>query len=345
MQRNPSSKGGQNQLFLLYPVTVILILTAWVSVVFFYEKFSLFQENWPITLTMVFGSFVAGATSEGGGAVAFPVFTKVLGIPSSEARIFSLMIQSVGMTMAGLFIWVRKIPVLWNVVWTALGAGILGLVVGVFFVSVPNPLPKLVFTFITGIFGVFLAWNHWMLSHPGKKTLPLWGGSVHSSGNHQRNWIYIITAGFLGGIVSSMVGVGIDMLIFILLTLRFGIDEKISTPTTVVLMGLLSVVGFSVYGFSGQIPSVVWEYWLSAVPVVIFGAPFGAWVCSKLLKDHLIWLLLILIAIEVISTIWLIPIQREYLWGGGILLILTMGLFGWLIRLRNSNPIPEQPPV
>lgn len=288
---------------------------------------------------MIFGSFIAGATSEGGGAVAFPVFTKILGISSSEARAFSLMIQSVGMTMAGLFIWIRKIPVLWNVIGTALASGSVGLLCGLFFVSVPDPLPKLVFTFITGVFGLFLAWNHWGLSHPRKQTLELtpYGSTAFVSGR----WASLITIAFVGGIVSSMVGVGIDMLVFILLTLRFGIDEKISTPTTVVLMGLLSVVGFVAYGWSGNIPSTVWDYWLSAVPVVIFGAPFGAWVCSKLTKDHLIWLLLILISIEVISTFWLIPIRNEYLLGGGILLVFTMGLFGWMIRLRTIEQKSE----
>src|ERR1700739_4094224 len=34
--------------------------------------------NWHVALTMVFGSLVGGGTSEGGGAVAFPVFTKLL---------------------------------------------------------------------------------------------------------------------------------------------------------------------------------------------------------------------------------------------------------------------------
>ena len=37
-------------------------------------------------------------TSEGGGAVAFPVMTLALGIPPAVARDFSLMIQSCGMT-------------------------------------------------------------------------------------------------------------------------------------------------------------------------------------------------------------------------------------------------------
>ena len=42
---------------------------------------------------MIFGATVAGMTSEGGGAVAFPVMTLALGIAPSVARDFSLMIQ------------------------------------------------------------------------------------------------------------------------------------------------------------------------------------------------------------------------------------------------------------
>jgi hypothetical protein len=53
-----------------------------------------------MTVTMVFGSMVAGATSEGGAAVAFPVMTLVFGIALAVARDFSFMIQSVGMTCA-----------------------------------------------------------------------------------------------------------------------------------------------------------------------------------------------------------------------------------------------------
>ena len=45
------------------------------------------------------GQLVLGMTSEGGGAVAFPVMTLALGIKPSVARDFSLMIQSCGMMM------------------------------------------------------------------------------------------------------------------------------------------------------------------------------------------------------------------------------------------------------
>ncbi|MDJ0901719.1 MAG: hypothetical protein QNJ55_23255 [Xenococcus sp. MO_188.B8] len=66
--------------------------------------FSYLLDNWQVALTMVFGSEIAGETSVGGGAVAFPVFTKVLHIAPQDAKLFSLAIQSVGMTAASVAI-------------------------------------------------------------------------------------------------------------------------------------------------------------------------------------------------------------------------------------------------
>ena len=60
--------------------------------------------DWQVALTMVFGSLVGGGTSEGGGAIAFPIFTKLLHIAPRDARSFSLAIQSVGMGAASLSI-------------------------------------------------------------------------------------------------------------------------------------------------------------------------------------------------------------------------------------------------
>jgi hypothetical protein len=67
--------------------------------------------DWRVALTMVFGSMVGGGTSEGGGAVAFPIFTKLLHIAAYDARNFSLAIQSVGMGSASLSILLLRIPV------------------------------------------------------------------------------------------------------------------------------------------------------------------------------------------------------------------------------------------
>ena len=58
--------------------------------------FALFPDRYKMSITMIFGSMIGGATSEGGGAVAFPVMTLALAIDPAVARDFSLMCQCCG---------------------------------------------------------------------------------------------------------------------------------------------------------------------------------------------------------------------------------------------------------
>ena len=62
-----------------------------------------------MSITMIFGAMVAGMTSEGGGAVAFPVMTLALHISPAVARDFSLGIQSCGMSAAAFTIFWMKL--------------------------------------------------------------------------------------------------------------------------------------------------------------------------------------------------------------------------------------------
>ena len=307
----------------------MVVLSGWIIAISIADLWSMFGETWPITLVMILGSFVAGATAEGGGAVAFPVFTKVFGISAQDAKIFAFMIQSVGMTTAGLFIFLKRIPVLWSVIGLVLLPGIAGLITGHLFIYLPAPLPKLFFTFVSSVFGIFLIVQRWGLNdHPVLQvnlSIPVTS-------------ITCLLAGFIGGMVSSIIGVGIDITLFIFLTLMFGVHEKLSTPTTVILMGLLSVAGFVLYASQPEaITPQLWKYWLSAVPVVVIGAPLGAWVCSKIKRDQLLFFLLSLITIELISTIWIIPLTRASLTFISICCGVSVVLFSWMILFRRKN--------
>ena len=141
----------------LYPAVSVAIYILWFGYMLSTNGWHLFEEFWPISLTMTLGSFVAGATAEGGAAVAFPVFTKALHIPPPDARTFGLMIQSVGMTMAALMIYVQRIKILPKVViWVSLG-GVLGQILGAYWLIIPGAFPKILFTFIATSFGIALA--------------------------------------------------------------------------------------------------------------------------------------------------------------------------------------------
>ncbi len=281
----------------IYPICVILIVTAWTGYMAAGEHWSLFQEYWPMSLTMALGSFVAGSTPQGGGAVAFPVYTKVLNIPSDEARTFGLMIQSAGMTMASVFIFVRRIRILPFVITWATVGGAIGLALGTFSISIPNPYPKIIFTMVATLFGAALIISRWVLGWQPHEELP---------GDGHRYRLTFMSVGVLGGTFAAITGSGIDMLTFIVLTLAFGIDEKIGTPTSVVIMALISVLGFALHGAVKADIGIVWRYWLVCVPIVIFGAPLGAFVASKVNRDHIIKGLILLIGIELLSTLWLV---------------------------------------
>ncbi|MGB5592583.1 MAG: sulfite exporter TauE/SafE family protein, partial [Crocosphaera sp.] len=80
-------------------IIIAIALTTWIlwlTLLGTKDAFSHLLNHWQIALTMLFGSMIAGGTSMGGGAVAFPVFTKLLHIPPHDAKIFSLAIQIVG---------------------------------------------------------------------------------------------------------------------------------------------------------------------------------------------------------------------------------------------------------
>lgn len=282
----------------IYPLVLLLIYLLWTSYMLLANRWHIFAEWWPMSVTMVLGSFVAGASAEGGAAVAFPVFTKLLQIPAGEARTFGLMIQAVGMTMAGLVILIRRIKILPGVVgWVSL-SGIVGMVIGSLFVQIPLPYPKILFTFVTAAFGVALVLSRWVINWQPHNDFQLTSWS---------RWLIFATIGMIGGTFAANTGSGIDTLTFIVLTLAFGVNEKVSTPTTVVIMGLNSVVGFFVHGLVLQDIGIVWEYWLVCVPIVILGAPLGAYVAGKVSRDAIIYLLLSLIAVELLTTIILIP--------------------------------------
>lgn len=57
-------------------------------------------DDLAIRVAMLFGSAVAGGTPLGGGSVAFPVLTKLLDVPVAVSQMFTVSIQSVGMTAA-----------------------------------------------------------------------------------------------------------------------------------------------------------------------------------------------------------------------------------------------------
>lgn len=263
---------------------------------------------WPAALTMIFGSFIAGASAEGGGAIAFPVFTLLLKIPPVDARSFSFMIQSVGMVSASLLILGRGIPVeLRAVKWPALG-GIVGLVAGTWWVApyLPPVETKLFFVSLWMAFGIGL----WRANRSRTRTVRPGLPEVLAS----RDVLTLLTAGFIGGIVTAIFGNGVDLVTFCVLSLWYGVDEKVATPTSVILMSILTVCGFALHAFvEKDVSESMYHAWLAAAPVVLFFAPLGAFVISKWNRLAIANLLVIIIIVQLVGALYVLQPSPDHL--------------------------------
>lgn len=296
------------------------------------EAIRAISEHWVISVTMIFGSLVGGGTSEGGGAVAFPVFTKLLGIPPQDARVFSLAIQSIGMGCASLAIIYMRIKIEWRAILWAGGAGIVGIILCTFFLLpvVAPPLVRIVFTVMVCSLAIAL-----ILLNRGEhkfrnEEIPVFGG---------REKAFLMMAGFIGGILSGLVGCGENIATFTLLVLLFRVCEKVATPTTVILMTIVTIVGFGLHVFvTGHFTETVKAYWLAAVPIVCVGAPLGAFICAHMKREHIVWFLIFLITLEFISTVLIIKVSPMVMLTAGITL-LVCGLVNWrMCQIKTYTP-------
>ena len=139
---------------------------------------------------------------------------------------------------------------------------------------------------------------------------------------------------FIGGVISALTGSGIDILIFSIITLFYGVSEKVATPTSVLLMATLSITGALLKFLFLDISSEAINYWLVCAPIVIFGAPLGAIFITKRSKQFIIYFLQISIITQFIFS-WVILDLNFHLKLWSIFLVISFGI-GYLTIYKNS---------
>lgn len=289
--------------FKFHFLIIFVVWSIWLLFLGFSQALEIVLNNLAVVLTMLLGSFVAGSTSVGGGAVAFPVFTKVLQVDSETALIFSLAIQSVGMMSATILIFISRIPVNLRIIWLSILPGAAGIFAGLFYFRLLIASPDIKYLFSCFSFFVAVSLITYHIQEKSKSTNE--ADPALSS---------IVIACFLGGILSGIIGTGIDFIIFILMLFAWRFDFKVATATSVVVMAFNALAGFMMtLSNSSLFSGEVVYYWLAAVPIVAVGAPLGALACKYLHKNIIFYFLLCLILIDVASTIIILGIKLEFI--------------------------------
>lgn len=201
--------------------------------------------SWESTVTMLFGSFVTGSSPVGGGAVAFPVFTKALDVPAPVARTFGLCTQAVGMTMASIAILVSGRAFHRRAVVVGGAAAVASFVVSIALSgradelfwppSVPAPWVKATFSIVLATTS-FLMVRH--LRHGDQRGV---GAGVLEW--NRRLDVGLVVVAALGGLLSSLTGTGANILVFLFLFVLVGVGAKQALPSAILVMTLVSIVG------------------------------------------------------------------------------------------------------
>jgi len=343
--RLPGRRWSPRRLPLFLKVALV-VWTLWAVLIVALDKAGSLIDYSIMTVTMVFGSFIAGATSEGGGAVAFPVMTLLLGISPAVARDFSHLIQSVGMTAASLTILLGGIAVHRPTLLYAGFSGAVGVVLSLSFVAhlIPPVPAKLMFTSVWLSFGACLAFIVFVARTRPVETFACTGW---------RPILVLLVAGLVGGLISGIFGTGLDILVFSVIVLVFGLHERVATPTSVILMAgnsLVAVAWRELLPFTEPMAAQAWAYWYACVPVVAIGAPLGALFIARRSRTFIAGLLMVSILVQYGLSLVVLPIDAALMglslatFAAGLLFFAAASRIGRTDRASRQGGIGEGAP-
>lgn len=305
------------------------MMILWVALFAAFNSIPFLIDHWYYPAIMVLGAFVAGLTPEGGGAVAFPVLSVFLNIDRSMARDFSLMIQSVGMTSASIWILSRKdavlsayTPVLWFV-----PVSFAGFVFGMTMLQgIPVYIIQALFLSLIMTFAIAYVSS----KHRGTRT------SLAALTLSDKAGLAAML--FLGGIAASLFGTGADIILYTILVTRFRLDEKVATHQSIMVMAAISLLGYLYrYFWEGTITDYQVRTWLCAYPVVLFMAPFGSYVLSRLNVE---WMLRGIVALNIFQMLYFnikAPSLEKFIASASFSVILFAIFWALLAHIRKVD--------
>ena len=195
-----------------------------------------------------------------------------------------------------------------------------GRILGTFVIDprLPQSVVKLLFSSVWVSFGILtLARNREICSL--NRIPPL---------QHERDFLIAVCAGLLGGVINSIIGVGIEMVIYTILVLLYRCDLKVAVPTAVAMGALTSLMGIGLHGILGDVGREVFYNWLAAAPIVVLGAPLGAYLVSVIPRLRTLYFVSVLCLIQFVWTLYRVaPNQVEWLFVTASLLAANVAFY------------------
>lgn len=306
---------------LVYIFYLLVVLIVWSFATRDLNYDELFSNNWKVMLTMFFGAFIAGSSPEGSASIAYPVFTLLLKIHPEDARNFAFAIQSIGMTAASVFILNKRIAVDWKYIAYISISGMPGLILGSFLLApyIAPSTAKFIFVSLWFGFGLVL----WQINR-GNEVMRLSKLPELNSTDAAA----LIVCGFLGGLISSIFGTGINILSYCFLVSYYHLSEKVATPSSVIIMTIETILGFMLHGWIiKDFSDTSREMWLSCIPLVIFLAPLGAFAVQRMPRKMVARFLSFILVIQYFGAMLVLRPDTDMLLISFALILLSVYFF------------------
>ncbi|CAH1772853.1 unnamed protein product, partial [Owenia fusiformis] len=251
-------------------IPTVFCLVIWLAIAIKKNLWPLFVDNYFMSITMIFGSLIAGMTSEGAAAIAFPVMTLAFKISPNVARDFALTSQSCGMSAATFTILWMRVKLEWTAIIVCSVGGMFGVIIGLEVIDgvLTPPQKKFIFVSIWFSFGFALFLLNRYRHRRTFEVIP-----------YMNPWkiLVLLLTGFIGGIFTSIAASGVDICTFSILTLVFRVSEKTATPTSVILMAGNALFAFFWRDVMQEgIHQDAWSYLAVTAEIVVVGAPLGS---------------------------------------------------------------------
>ena len=323
--------GNKNKIPILYLVFLTIVLSGWLLYMVKQELFYLFADRMPIAFTMLFGSFIAGSSPEGSAAIAYPVFTLYLKIDPRIATNFAFAIQSIGMTAASLLILGLRLKLDWLYIRYVTIGGLVGLVFGTYFIVplVSPALAKLFFVSLWLSFAIILWHQNIQKQRIVQETI---------IGFSRRDLLLLVSFGFVGGMISALFGTGINIFTFCLMVTYYKISEKVATPSSIIIMTLETIFGLFLHAvLIKDFQQESLNMWLVCVPVVLFFAPLGSFVMSKLPRLVLANFLYLILLVQFVGAFWVLEPSGNHIFVSAVTIVFGVILFYFISKQGDER--------
>ena len=110
---------------------------------------------------------------------------------------------------------------------------------------------------------------------------------------------------------------------------KISLDSKVSTE-----VNKLQLYANEIQSFAAEINAQVQAYWLAAVPVVVIGAPLGAFFCNRMHYLHIRYLLIALICLELTTSLWLLTFDASLVLYSLCMLVLFLSIMISMSKVR-----------